>query len=103
MADEGEIDPAHLVALAQRIENLSGEVEALRNQVAELDNDLQDRLPTKEQSAEIREILGERAGRKWFQSRLRFYGWGLLAFLGGIFVIRDYLSAFFVWLSRVLK
>jgi hypothetical protein len=101
--NQDEIDPTHIIALGVRVGNLAQALDALRQQVAELDNDVSDRLPTKEQHTEIVAILGERAGRKWFQSRLRFYGWGLLAFLGGIFVIRDYISSFLTWVSRVVK
>lgn len=102
-AGGGDIDPAHIIALATRIGNLDEEIAALRQQVAELDNDLADRLPTKEQHTEIVAILQERAGRKWFQSQLRFYGWGLLALLVGIFAIGDKLSQFATWLAAVLK
>lgn len=103
VAEPEEVDPAHLVALATRLGNLANQIESLQQEVAELHNDIDDRLLSKEQATEIKAVLEERAGRKWLQSRLRFYGWGLLALLVGIFAIGDKLSQFAAWLAIILR
>lgn len=119
-AGPDHVDPSHIIALAQRLGNLAGqlsrlvereeerdrEIRALRQDIAELDNDLKqiaERVPTKEQMAAITKILAEQAGWDWFKGRLRYYGWGLLALLGGIYIIRDWISQFSQWISRVVK
>lgn len=113
-------DEQDIIALATRVGNLASQVErladgeeardqeirALRQDIAELDNDVKSitsRVPTADQMAELQGMLADRAGRKWFGKRLRFYGWGLLALLGGIYVVRDYLSRLAAWLAVVLR
>lgn len=96
-------DPAHIVALARRVANLSDQIEALATADVRLTAMLDKRLPTEAEIASVREILGNKAGREWLTKQARVYGIGGLGLLAVIFTTRNYLSQFFSWLSAAIK
>lgn len=98
-----EIDPSHIVALARRVANLSDQIEALAAADIKLTAMLDKRLPTETEIANVREILGNKAGREWLAKQARFYGIGGLGLLAVIYTTRNYLSQFLGWLSAALK
>jgi hypothetical protein len=99
----GAVNDPHLIALAQRVKNLGEADDNLAAEVAALRVMLDERLPTKDEMASLREILSNKAGREYLRKQFNHWGLGGIGLLASIYVARNYLSTFFSWLARVLN
>lgn len=101
-AEPKDVDPSHVLAMAQRIKNLAEEDKDLNKKFDELKAMLERRLPSEDEIIRLREILSDKAGREWLRKRLQFYGIGGLGLLATIYATRAYLSQFLNALARAL-
>lgn len=91
-APPGAVDPSHVQALAQRIQNLAWQVNQLRKEVQEIKNATQGRLLTVEEYAAVRQELEATRRVAWFWAAIR--KWVYWAASSAIFVytFRDYIA-----------
>lgn len=102
-AAPGDFDPTHMIALAQRVQNLGESDDRLAERLEKLMEMLDKRLPTEEEMKSLREVLSDKAGREYLRKQFTRYGLGGLGLLATIYATRTYLSQFLGWLASVLK